>query len=121
MYFVVNADLKKMKNGKTAAQVAHVAGMITEEIMRNYFEHGRPSEDAIIDYDNYQEWKINNQFAKVVLRAPEAELLNLIGTEKKCRFVRDAGRTQIAENSLTVVGFFPRNDIGDKLKNYKLL
>jgi peptidyl-tRNA hydrolase, PTH2 family len=118
MYILVNADLG-MGKGKTAGQVGHVVGIITEEIMRNVFTS--PTPEALEDYNHYNNWVKNNAYTKVVLRSTEKNLLEFIEKEKKCRYILDAGRTQIAPGSLTVVGFFPRNDIADKFKQYKLL
>jgi len=118
MYIIVNIDLK-MGKGKTAGQVGHVVGIITEEIMRNVFMS--PTTETIEDYNYYTNWVKNNAYTKVVLKATEKDLLGFIENETKCRYILDAGRTQIAPGSLTVVGFFPRNDMAYKFKNYKLL
>lgn len=118
MYILVNIDLK-MGKGKTAGQVGHVVGIITEEIMRNVIMS--PTTETNEDYNHYTNWVKNNAYTKVVLKATEKDLLEFIENETKCRYILDAGRTQIAPGSLTVVGFFPRNDMADKFKNYKLL
>lgn len=117
MYIIVNNDLK-MEKGKIASQVGHVVGIITEEIMRGVT--GAVTHEKMEDYQLYTRWsKIG--YKKIVLKGTEAELKELIDTEKKCRYIIDAGKTQIAPNSLTVVGFFPRADMGEKMKKFKLL
>lgn len=118
MYILVNADLH-MGKGKTAGQVGHVVGIITEEILRSVYTN--PTTDTLEDYDNYNKWIKTNAYTKIVLRATEQNLLEIIEKENKCKYILDAGRTQIAPGSLTVVGFFPRNDMADKFKGYKLL
>ncbi|AYV77461.1 MAG: putative peptidyl-tRNA hydrolase 2, mitochondrial-like [Dasosvirus sp.] len=116
MYIVVNNDLG-MGKGKIASQVGHVVGLITEDIIRSAYECDDVSNN--IDYMNYMKWK--KGCAKIVLKASEQEILKIIAGESKARCIMDAGRTQIAKNSLTVLGFFPRNDLREKMKSYKLL
>ena len=116
MYILINNDLN-MKKGKIASQVGHVVGIITEEIIRKSLEC--PTKKYVRDYLLYNTW-IQNGHAKIVLKASEKELQELIKTED-CRYIIDAGRTQIAPNSLTVVGFFPRDDLKEKMREFKLL
>ena len=118
MYILVNTDLK-MEKGKIAGQVGHVVGIITEEIIRKAYESVTP--ESMQDYQHYKNWIKKDMYTKVVLKATEAEMRNIIKTENKCRYIIDAERTQIAPDSLTVVGFFPRNDLEEKMKGYNLL
>jgi peptidyl-tRNA hydrolase, PTH2 family len=118
MYILVNKDLK-MGAGKTAAQVGHVVGVIVEEIIKNAYD--TPTPESLEDYGYYEKWTKNKMYKKVTLKATEEELWNFIKTEKKCRYIIDAGLTQIAPDSLTVVGFFPRDDLAEKFKHFKLL
>lgn len=118
MYILVNKDLK-MGAGKIAAQVGHVVGIIVEEILKKAYD--TTTSESLEDYDYYERWTKNNMYKKVTLKATEEELRNFIKTEKKCRCIVDAGLTQIAPNSLTVVGFFPRDDLAEKFKHLKLL
>lgn len=117
MYILVNNDLK-MDKGKIAAQVGHVIEKITEEIFTNRFLTALTLE-AQQDYQHRENWKLYGR-TKIVLKASQNELIELIDTEK-CRYILDAGRTQVAPNSLTVVGFYPRNDLSEKMSKYKLL
>ncbi|XP_002160807.1 peptidyl-tRNA hydrolase 2, mitochondrial-like [Hydra vulgaris] len=118
MYILVNNDLR-MSKGKISAQVGHVVGVITEEILTNAFVN--PSKESLEDYKKYKLWTKDDKFAKIVLRAQEKDLINFIGTEKKRRYIIDQGVTQIKPGSLTVVGFYPSNDMSEKFKMYKLL
>jgi PTH2 family peptidyl-tRNA hydrolase len=118
MYILVNVDLK-MKPGKIAAQVGHVVGVIVEEIIKKAYDDRTP--ESLEDYDYYEKWTKNNMYKKVTLKAREEELRDFLKNEKKCRYIIDAGLTQIAPNSLTVVGFFPRDDLAEKFKHLKLL
>ena len=114
MYIVVNKDLK-MEPGKVASQVGHVVQLITEEIIRMGYE-SFPTPQCYIDYIK---WKFN--CTKIILRATEAELKNLIVNNKNARYVIDQGHTtQVEPNSLTVVGFYPCSNMSELMKNYKL-
>ena len=53
MYVLVNNDLK-MGKGKIAGQVGHVVGLITEEIIRKYYESVKRVPDC---YLRYIQWK----------------------------------------------------------------
>jgi PTH2 family peptidyl-tRNA hydrolase len=106
MYIIMNTSVK-MKPGKMVSQGAHVAGDIVDEIVRSGYENnGMLSED----YKTYVKWKKTGE-AKIVCKANEEELLNILNTQVekgyKARYIRDAGRTQVEPNSLTVVGIFP--------------
>jgi peptidyl-tRNA hydrolase len=118
MYIFINNELG-MNKGKIASQAAHVTGIIVDEILRSSFNN--PTKESLEDYNFYDKWMKNDMYKKIVLRASKEQLLELIKTEKKCRYVIDAGLTQIPPNSLTVVGFFPRNDLREKFKTFQLL
>ena len=115
MYVFVNDDLK-MGKGKIAGQVAHVVGLITEEIIRESYETTKGVPDC---YTRYMVWKATGH-AKVILKASQKQIESMIG-EPETMYIRDAGRTQIAPNSLTVLGFFPSANLKEKFKDYKLL
>lgn len=115
MYVLVNDDLK-MGKGKIAGQVGHVVGLITEEIIRKSYETHKGIPDC---YQRYMEWKATGH-AKVILKATHEQILQMIG-EPESLYIRDAGRTQIAPNSLTVLGFYPSANLKDKFKDFKLL
>lgn len=115
MYVLVNEDLK-MGKGKIASQVGHVVGLITEEIIRKSYEVSKGVPDC---YQRYMEWKMSGH-AKIILKATEAQIIGLIG-ESESIYIRDAGHTQIAPDSLTVIGFYPSRMLREKFKEYKLL
>jgi len=116
MYIFINDDLK-MQKGKIASQTGHVVQFITEDIIRMGYETAGGPPDA---YVRYMKWKANG-CAKIVLKATQEQLKSLLKLPE-ARYVIDSGRTQIAPNSLTVVGFFPRlkTEILDLVKDYKL-
>ncbi|MCZ8512256.1 aminoacyl-tRNA hydrolase [Paenibacillus filicis] len=88
-YYVVNEELV-MSKGKTAAQVAHAATMITLHVLLN-----EPDK-----HESFQSW-LNAGQKKIVLRAAPQELHRL--TERGFLSIRDAGHTEIPAGSLTVV------------------
>ena len=109
MVFLVRQDLK-MGAGKIAAQVAHAAiGLY----------------DDILEGENiYQKSALNNWFnygqKKVVLKIPDLD--TMLEVVKKCKklklqycIISDAGHTQIPQGSITVLGIGP--DISDKIND----
>lgn len=64
-------------------------------------------------------WKATGH-AKVILKASQEQIESMIG-EPETMYIRDAGRTQIAPNSLTVLGFYPSTNLKEKFKHFKLL
>jgi peptidyl-tRNA hydrolase len=96
MVIVVNKDLK-MDKGKIAAQVGHAVSAVTEECIKK----------------NPDLWKTYKRHgcAKVVLRA-DAAMMAELEAHPSATSVRDAGRTQIAPNSLTAVAFAPSIESG---------
>ena len=115
MYILVNDDLK-MGKGKIAGQVGHVVGLITEEIIRKSYERSKGIPDC---YQRYMIWKATGH-TKVILKATQEQIIKLI-EEPESIYIRDAGKTQIAPDSLTVLGFYPSDTLKDKFKNFKLL
>jgi len=115
MYVFVNDDLK-MSKGKIAGQVAHVVGLITEEIIRKSYETTKGVPDC---YSRYMIWKTTGH-AKVILKASQEQIEKLLN-EPETIYIRDAGRTQIAPNSLTVLGFYPSTNLKEIFKDFKLL
>ncbi|XP_077297167.1 peptidyl-tRNA hydrolase 2, mitochondrial-like isoform X2 [Arctopsyche grandis] len=97
LVLVVRSDLK-MGKGKVAAQCAHAAvGAYSKTQKKN---------PAALD-----EWEYTGQ-AKIALKVDsEEELMNIYNSAKKVGLVtsliRDAGRTQIAPNTKTVLGIGP--------------
>ena len=117
MYIFINNDLK-MDKGKIASQVGHVVQFVTEDIIRMGYEttKGVPEE-----YSRYMKWKADG-CAKIVLKATQEEL-DKLKTLPEARHIIDAGRTQIAPNSLTAVGLFPdvKHVLKDITRGFKLL
>lgn len=114
MYVLVNDDLK-MGKGKIAGQVGHVVGLITEEIIRKSYESIKTPDS----YLRYLKWK-NTGHAKIILKATQEQITSFIG-HPESMYILDAGRTQIAADSLTVLGFYPSATLKEQFKNYKLL
>lgn len=87
-YYIVNSELN-MSAGKIAAQVAHVATLITID----YLEE-----------DIFEQW-INMDQPKIILRGKQKEMDKLI--EQGWHYIHDLGRTEIEDGSLTCIGFRP--------------
>ncbi|KAA8916217.1 hypothetical protein TRICI_001614 [Trichomonascus ciferrii] len=97
MVLVVRSDLK-MGKGKVAAQCAHAAVACYKSIART-------------NPEILQRWETLGQ-AKVTLKCNSEEEMNLLqGIAKSlnitARIIHDAGRTQIAAGSATVLGIGP--------------
>lgn len=96
-YFVVNSDLK-MGPGKVAAQVAHAATISTINMVS-------ANNCQFPDYFNYfVEW-YQTGMSKIVLKGNDRQLQRL--KENGFYSIRDAGLTEVAAGSLTVVTLPP--------------
>ena len=106
MYVLVNNDLK-MAKGKIASQCMHSVCNATRILERLNKRD-----------NNYMKW-IKNGEAKIVLKSTEIDMTSLIDTYEVdirvkrdssdiwCVHTRDAGKTQIAADSLTTIVFRP--------------
>jgi PTH2 family peptidyl-tRNA hydrolase len=92
-YYIVNEDLH-MSAGKIAAQVAHAATTLTLHTLLN----------DKTDHALFQSWLEQGQ-KKIVLKGSEQTLLDLVN--KGFLSIRDAGHTEVASGSLTVVVLTP--------------
>ncbi len=101
MLFVVNGSLR-MSSGKIAAQVAHCAIDLYQNLLKN--------QSKSLDY-----WQEYGE-TKIVVRGDSTE--ELIDIETRARnnssiitsIIEDAGRTEIASGSITCVGLFGTNE-----------
>jgi len=113
MYIFVNSDLG-MSAGKIASQVGHVVQTIIESVVRSGYESSIPTEA----YINYRKWSASP--TKVVLKASTQQLLEL--TKKPfMMYIMDSNTTQVPDNSLTALGFYPGMLSEEDVKDYKLL
>lgn len=110
MYLIVRSSLN-MGSGKLAAQVAHAVAMIYEKYIQiNKIIESQPKEDLkdlesiCYQSDNFLEWSVCS-FRKIVLKANENQWLKL--KELECFVVKDAGLTEVAPETETVIGFWP--------------
>lgn len=113
LYIIVNDDLG-MTKGKIASQVGHLVERITERIMTILYK--QPTNKTVLSA--YKEYSETGR-KKIVLRASQKDLEELC-KEKDAIYIIDAGRTQVAPDSLTVVGFFPSNQNKKRFSKYKL-
>lgn len=107
MYIVVNDDLK-MGKGKIAGQVGHVVAQLIRKLEKSKTK-------------SYKQWMSNNE-PKIILKSSEKELISL-RDDRLTVEIHDMGLTQIAEDSLTVIGFIPlySHEVPSSLKTMKLL
>lgn len=111
MYLVVNTELA-MSPGKIAAQVGHAVMEITElQVSANcYIESDGPaSKDAIKRYDEWERWRENCR--KVVLKSSRRQWDLIKELPNRKVVIVDAGYTEIAPNSETVIGFWPMKKV----------
>ena len=111
MYIFVNDDLN-MSKGLVVAQCCHITQIITDELVNRCFEIYPPTKDCL----DYISWK--KCPTTVVLKATN-EQLSILKMGPSARHFVDSGN-RLRNDSLTCVGFFPCNDMGDVVKNYKL-
>ena len=114
MYIFINTDLN-MNAGKIASQTGHIVHRIVDELVRSGYEVHPPSNE----YITYARWSRN--CTKIILKATHEQLEFLMKLPNARHFIDSGPTTQVAQNSLTVVGFFPGTDLGDIVKDYKLL
>ncbi|XP_041971650.1 peptidyl-tRNA hydrolase 2, mitochondrial-like [Aricia agestis] len=110
---VVRTDLN-MSKGKIAAQCGHAAVGVFEKALKR-------------DPEGLKSWQMTGQ-AKIALKTDSVDEIRQIADNAKkmgiiTSLIRDAGRTQIAPNSITVLGVGPApKDIVDKVTGHlKLL
>ncbi|XP_049879016.1 peptidyl-tRNA hydrolase 2, mitochondrial-like [Pectinophora gossypiella] len=113
LVLVVRTDLN-MGKGKIAAQCGHAAVGAYEKAQKR-------------DPDGLKAWQMTGQ-AKIALKTDSVDEIKQIADNAKkmglvTSLIRDAGRTQIAPNSITVLGVGPApKDIVDKVTGHlKLL
>lgn len=111
---VVRKDLK-MGTGKIAAQCAHAAVAVVEEVIalreQQQFQKQALDEQSALWVQWYGAWRISG-CQKIALQCPDEEaMLAVAGAARELGLpfyvIRDAGRTQIAAGSKTVVAVGP--------------
>lgn len=105
MYIAVNTSLN-MGKGKIGAQVGHGVAAVTEKCL-------------VSDPALWTRYKFGGQ-TKICVKATQEEMEQLAQIKNAC-VIHDAGRTQIAPNSLTVVAFMPCNKVHASIAALKLL
>lgn len=103
MTLIVRQDLK-MGKGKAAAQCLHATLALYKKI-------GDPESDAY-NPEMVSRWEYGNGQAKITLQVPNQEEMDIlfaqaISLDVNAYIVHDAGRTQIAAGSATVLGLGP--------------
>lgn len=109
IYLIINSDLQ-MSSGKIAAQTGHGVQYIMEYYMKN------PDKQQ-----DFREYKKDGS-TKIVLKAPQNKLIALHEKYPDTSFlVIDAGHTEIAPGSITVLAFLPSTDQLPEFKRFRLL
>ncbi|CAN3377307.1 peptidyl-tRNA hydrolase 2 [Diutina rugosa] len=103
MVLVVRQDLK-MGKGKAAAQCSHATLALYKKITN-------PTSPAF-NPEMVQRWEYGNGQAKITLQVPNQEEMDILFAQAlslgvNAYIVHDAGRTQIAAGSATVLGLGP--------------
>ena len=103
MTLVVRQDLK-MGKGKAAAQCSHATLALYKKITNPQLDSYNP--------ELVNRWEIRNGQAKITLQVPNQEEMDLLYAKAislgiNSYIVHDAGRTQIAAGSATVLGLGP--------------
>lgn len=122
MYLIVRESLG-MSPGKIGAQCGHAAQMLLLQYFREQQEwessfdpvYGPSQEDFdLVSEETKSRWVVfdkwlNSSFRKVVLRADDKEWAKIKVEISKinCQIVIDAGLTEIAAGSETVIGLWP--------------
>ncbi|KAI5950953.1 hypothetical protein KGF54_004027 [Candida jiufengensis] len=119
MTLVIRQDLK-MGKGKAAAQCSHATLSLYKKITN-------PSSDAY-NPEMVKRWEYGNGQAKITLQVPNQEEMDLLFAKAislgiNACIIHDAGRTQIAAGSATVLGLGPApkkilDDVTGELKLY---
>lgn len=108
MVFVVNCELD-MGIGKIAAQVAHAALGLHRILLENPQKYGQ----MLMNWEQFGETKIvtkgenSSQLEQLAAKAESLDLPNYI--------VNDAGKTQIAAGSMTVLGIMGKIEVLDTI------
>lgn len=125
MVLVVRKDLK-MGAGKVAAQAAHAAVGVVERVME-YEDVVQPDGSEHPWWAWYTAWSAEGCM-KVALQCPDEATMVELQREAKAKqlpyyLVRDAGRTQIAAGSKTVlaIGPAPKPNVDELTGHLKLL
>lgn len=118
MTLIVRQDLK-MGKGKAAAQCLHATLALYKKITNPNSEAYNP--------EMVQRWEYGNGQAKITLQVPNQEEMDMLFAQAislgiNAYIVHDAGRTQIAAGSATVLGLgpAPKLVIDEVTKNLKL-
>lgn len=103
MTLIVRQDLK-MTKGKAAAQCAHATLALYKKMSNSASE--------AYNSDMLKRWEYGNGQAKITLQTPDQESMDILFAQAlllnvNAYIVHDAGRTQIAAGSATVLGLGP--------------
>jgi len=115
-YYIVNKGLN-MSAGKIAAQVAHVAVIIADDISSINYNYG----DSHQEVKRYNDWLLYYNQKKIILGGHQKDLEKLVS--QGFHYIKDNGLTEILPNSLTCVGLgvMNKSDAQQYIKRLQLL
>ncbi len=124
MYLLVNESLH-MGPGKIAAQVGHAVMQLMLKAGNPLISDCAESPDftnhVLIGHKNYKEWL--KEPTKIVLKVSNKALWEAIKKTVPHTLVIDAGYTEVAPNSETVIGLWPmrKSDSPEIIKSLPIL
>jgi PTH2 family peptidyl-tRNA hydrolase len=129
MYLIVRESLG-MSIGKTSAQTAHASQMLLLKYLdfKKSFDyvaasHGEPNmKKNFHKVCDFQFW-LDSSFRKVVLKADDKEWVKVKAEFTDYVLVVDAGLTEIASGSETVIGLWPmrKSEVPKVIKKLQVL
>ena len=123
MYFVVNRDLE-MGCGKIGAQCAHAVqlALLEEKRLRKIKDKSATETNILLRMEYWCDRRLNAGFNKIVLGADKKEWLYIKEVYNPIT-VADAGRTEVAPGSETVMILWPmfKNERCKTLSRMRLL
>lgn len=121
MYIIVRKDIK-MSPGKLGAQCGHAVEMVAMDYYRRSMlpKVG----ETFVKPIAFQDWRRRNKSTKVVLGAKDKDFFKIKEEEEgECFVVTDAGHTELAEGTETVLVFWPmsKKDAPKRVRRLQLL
>ncbi|AYV75514.1 MAG: peptidyl-tRNA hydrolase [Terrestrivirus sp.] len=117
MYIIINNDLN-MSSGKIGSQIGHIVHKYIKKIERYGYENFPPNEE----YISYMKWDEYNGGTKIILKASEKKMRELINKfPETLHFIDTGNTTEVPNNSLTIMCFPPSNKFKRIMKEFRLL
>ena len=117
LYIIVNGDLN-MSIGKTGSQIGHIVQLMIENII---FNENNDNEMNVERYKRYMEWR--NNMTKIVLNGDTKLMTELLDDENVIGFRDKGNTTEVPNNSLTVICYYPclKAELDKRVQDLRLL